>query len=111
MGVILTLTVIAFLFFGQTPKSQYRFLPSQTCFIITTLCAVQATYGMLQYFGVLPAVNGFRITGSFDNRTKRRRYPLKAAPCLRKFWQQQLFYDSWALLRMSEPNRIINWFC
>ncbi|MDR1582757.1 MAG: O-antigen ligase family protein [Prevotellaceae bacterium] len=67
MGMLLALTAIAFLFSGQRQKSQYRFLLSQTCFIITVLCVAQSMYGLLQYFGVLPAATGFRVTGSFDN--------------------------------------------
>jgi O-antigen ligase len=67
MGMILALTAIVFLFSGQPPKSQYRFLLPHIYFIIATLCAAQAAYGILQYFSVLPASNGFRVTGSFDN--------------------------------------------
>ncbi|MDR0699141.1 MAG: O-antigen ligase domain-containing protein, partial [Tannerella sp.] len=67
MGMILALTAIAFLFFGPTQQSPYRFLLAHVYFIITILCTAQAVYGLLQYFGVLPVPNGFRITGSFDN--------------------------------------------
>jgi O-antigen ligase len=67
MGMILALTAIVFLFSGQPQKLQYRFLLPHIYFIIATLCTAQAAYGILQYFSVLPASNGFRVTGSFDN--------------------------------------------
>jgi O-antigen ligase len=34
---------------------------------VACACAAQAAYGILQYAGALPAANGFRVTGSFDN--------------------------------------------
>ena len=37
------------------------------CLIISVLCLLQAVYGFLQYLRFFPSVNGFRITGSFDN--------------------------------------------
>ncbi|MCL1933297.1 MAG: O-antigen ligase family protein [Candidatus Azobacteroides sp.] len=37
------------------------------CLIITTLCVVQALYGIAQYMRLFPAFGGHRITGSFDN--------------------------------------------
>jgi O-antigen ligase len=40
---------------------------SVICLIIVTLCVLQAVYGILQYVNMFPAVNGFRVTGSFDN--------------------------------------------
>ena len=42
--------------------------PAQAvCLIAAILCVAQAAYGMLQYFHVAAASNGFRVTGSFDN--------------------------------------------
>jgi O-antigen ligase len=65
--MIAALMVIIFLFFVKSPKLQYKSLFSFICFITTILCVGQASYGILQYFNGLPAVNGFRVTGSFDN--------------------------------------------
>jgi hypothetical protein len=66
-GILSALTVIAFLFFGQNQKTHYKCLFPNFCFSVTILCTGQAMYGILQYFNILPAGNGFQITGSFDN--------------------------------------------
>jgi hypothetical protein len=41
-GMILALTVIAFMFSGQAQKSQYRFLPSQACFTAVATAIIVA---------------------------------------------------------------------
>lgn len=35
--------------------------------IIAVLCLMQATYGVLQFFDILPTYKNFRVTGSFNN--------------------------------------------
>jgi cytochrome bd-type quinol oxidase subunit 2 len=67
MGMTLALMMIVFLFSGQIQKSQDKSLLSYFCFTITILCTAQAMYGILQYVNVLPPINGFRVTCSFDN--------------------------------------------
>jgi O-antigen ligase len=52
------------------PSGKNRFLrniPLEFGMIVIVLCTLQALYGTFQYLGIFPSVNGFRVTGSFDN--------------------------------------------
>lgn len=35
--------------------------------VIVAVCVLQASYGLMQYAGILPSGRGFRMVGSFDN--------------------------------------------
>ncbi|MDR0574022.1 MAG: O-antigen ligase family protein [Tannerella sp.] len=63
----LLLVYIVFSFFTGKGEVTGRNSMPAACLIIVTLCLLQAVYGILQYVNMFPAVNGFRVTGSFDN--------------------------------------------
>jgi O-antigen ligase len=61
-GMTLIVTLVVSSFFGKVKIS----FPV-CCSIITALCSWQALYGISQYLQILPAFEGHRVTGSFDN--------------------------------------------
>ncbi|MDR0712505.1 MAG: O-antigen ligase family protein [Prevotellaceae bacterium] len=69
-------------------------------------CTAQALYGVLQYAGALPAANGFRVTGSFDNPAGFAASLCAAFPLLLYFafgkspWQRGL---GWAAAGVVAP--------
>lgn len=71
-----------FIFTGAALVIVFLLLPSSTlkdnwlsdnriiaglCLTVVTLCTLQACYGILQYLYLLPANEGHRVSGSFDN--------------------------------------------
>jgi O-antigen ligase len=67
-SAFLLLTYIAFSFMKKEKGSTIEKSILIICLtIIIFLCTMQAFYGIFQYFEIFPSVNGFRITGSFDN--------------------------------------------
>jgi O-antigen ligase len=63
--VILFLSIVLSVF--SSKGWSFRILTSWFCGIIASLCFLQASYGILQYFNIAPVSAGFPITGSFDN--------------------------------------------
>jgi hypothetical protein len=63
MGIVL---VVYYLILSQRKRS-FSFEMQGIIYAIIISCALQALYGILQYWGVLQCTSSFRITGSFDN--------------------------------------------
>ena len=63
MGILL---VVYYLILSQR-KRPFSFEMQGIIYAIIISCALQALYGILQYWGVLQCTSSFRITGSFDN--------------------------------------------
>ena len=61
------MTVAVYGIFSDIKKLRLNKLVLQVCLIISMLCFVQALYGIAQYICLLPAFEGHRVTGSFDN--------------------------------------------
>lgn len=66
-GVVFALAYIISSFFARNTTEDTNRMFFCLCSVIAVICTAQALYGILQYTGILPARNGFRVTGSFDN--------------------------------------------
>ena len=80
MGIVL---VVYYLILSQRKRS-FSFEMQGIIYAIIISCALQALYGILQYWGVLQCTSSFRITGSFDNPAgfASSDYPITCMWCL-----------------------------
>ena len=53
--------------FSDRKNLRIDYLVLPVCLIITTICVIQAFYGIAQYMCLLPAFEIYRVIGSFDN--------------------------------------------
>ena len=66
-GLTFVSAYVLFSFFVRDTRAEVDKILSCFCAVIAIVCTAQALYGIVQYLGILPAANGFRVTGSFDN--------------------------------------------
>jgi O-antigen ligase len=67
VGALAVLVALVARFFFPPKAQQPGSMAMWFGAIAASTCTAQALYGALQYAGALPATNGFRVTGSFDN--------------------------------------------
>jgi O-antigen ligase len=81
----LLLAGIIFFFFTENKTVAVAKAMPTICPTVAILCLLQALYGLLQYFHIVPATGNFPITGSFDN-------PAGFAACLCAGFPFVLYY-------------------